>query len=184
MKHIGRISALALTAGALSILPAAAQSRMSTGRMVAAPMSAQDFVTKVADGTQFELQSARIAQEKTKNPAVKALANRLIADHTKAGEDLKKTAASESAIEVPANPQMPDEMMRKINALKAASGKDFDARFIEIMADDHRDDIQLFKSYESEGSDPAIKSFARRTLPTIEHHMREIETLQKGQKAG
>jgi putative membrane protein len=184
MKITSTAAALALAAIGLSASPAAAQSNMTSGRTVAAPLSAQDFVNKVIGGTQFELQSARVALEKSQNPSIRAFADRMIKDHTKAGDDLKKTAAAESSIQLPQDVNIPQDMSSKLDELKAISGKDFDAKFIDIMAADHREDVNLFQAYEASGTDPAIKSFARRTLPTIEHHMREIESLQKGGKAG
>jgi putative membrane protein len=184
MKITSTAAVLALSASVFCAWPAAAQSNMSSGRTVAAPMSAQDFVSKVAGGTQFELQAASIALEKTQNPSIKAFADRMIKDHTKAGDDLKKTAAAESSVQLPYDPQVPEEMRAKLDELKGASGKDFDSKFIDIMATDHREDVNLFRVYDAQGTDPAIKSFARRTLPTIEHHMREIESLQKSGKAG
>src|SRR5690242_16213739 len=62
------------------------------------PMSAQSthrdtgFVTKAAEGGMAEVQMAQLAQSKGQHQAVKDLANRLYADHTKAGEELKSIA--------------------------------------------------------------------------------------------
>jgi putative membrane protein len=184
MKKTSTAAAVALAASVFCLGPASAQSSMSSGRTVAAPMSAQDFVTKVAGGTEFELQAASIALEKSQNPSIKAFADRLIKDHTKAGDDLKKTAAAEASVQMPQAPQVPQEMSMKLDELKSVSGKDFDSKFMDIMAADHREDVNLFKAYDAQGTDPAIKSFARRTLPTIERHMRDIESMQKSGKAG
>ena len=51
--------------------------------------------------------------------------------------------------------------------LKSASGKEFDRKFLAFMAEEHRRDIKLLRSYEANGSDPAVKSFALRALPTF-----------------
>jgi putative membrane protein len=184
MKSIGPIAAIALALGVPSAVPAVAQSDMMTGRTALSPVSAQDFVSKVAGGTQFELQSAQIAVKKAQNPAIKDLAERLIKDHTKASDDLKQAVASESIVKFPKEPEITTEKERLIKQLQSASGKDFDTKFIEVMADDHREDLNLFRSYESTGTDPEIKGFVRRTLPTIENHLREIEKLQTGGKGG
>ncbi len=38
------------------------------------------------------------------------------------------------------------------------------------MTDDHEEAVKLFKVQSKEGKDPALKSFAMKTLPTLEEH--------------
>lgn len=184
MRLSGPIAAVALALGVPAVTSAVAQTDMTTGRTVAAPIAAQDFVSKVVDGTQFELQSARIAVKRAQDPAVKDLAERLIRDHTSASDDLKRTVEPDRQIKIPKAPKLSADMQRKIDQLKSTSGSEFDRKFLDIMAADHEEDLELFRSYEASGSDPAIKDFARRTLPTIQNHMREVEKIKTPGKAG
>lgn len=141
-------------------------------------------MTKLVDGTQFELPSAQIAVDKAKDPAVKRLADRMILDHTAASDDLKKAVEAGGKVTFLEDPEITPDMQRKIDQLTTASGADFDKKFLKIMADDHKEDLSLFRSYETSGSDPAIKDFVRRTLPTIGSHMREVERIKSPGKAG
>lgn len=184
MKTLGPIAAIAIALGVPAVTPAAAESHMTTGRTVASPNAAQNFVTKVVDGTEFEVQAARIAVDKARDPAVRSLAERMITDHTAASDDLKSTVQSEGKVKFPEDPRLTALMQRKINQLNKASGSDFDKKFINFMADDHKEDLALFRSYERSGQDPAIRDFVRRTLPTIENHMREVEKIKTPNKAG
>ena len=62
--------------------------------------------------------------------------------------------------------------------LKAASGKDFEAKYITLQADAHRKAVALFAAYANSGDDPALKEFAKATLPTLEMHEKEVKELQ------
>ena len=178
MKSLGPIAAVALALALPSGIAVAQQSNVRTGRSTAQSLSAQDFVDQVADGTKFELQSAHIALRKAQDPAVKRFAERVINDHTKLERQLERTARSDKNIQYPTNPQITADQQSKIDQLDNASGKDFDKTFVNMMADDHENDINLFKSYEASGTDSKLKAFARRGLPKIESHLRKIDKLQ------
>ncbi|QPQ51724.1 DUF4142 domain-containing protein [Chryseobacterium indologenes] len=59
--------------------------------------------------------------------------------------------------------------------LKAKKGKDFDKAYADLMVSDHQKDIEEFKKEASEGTETALKSFASKTLPILEHHLKESE---------
>lgn len=157
-----------------------ARSHEQSGRSAANQMvSDQDFVSKVESGTQFELQAARLAVDKAQSPAVKRFAQRMVKDHTQASDDLQKTIEADPNKQLPKSASIASNMSSEIQDLQNASGKTFDAKFVDVMVDDHKNDVDLFRSYEKNGSDPKLQSFARRTLPTIEEHLHMAQRLQK-----
>ncbi|HEX6838680.1 MAG TPA: DUF4142 domain-containing protein, partial [Polyangia bacterium] len=56
------------------------------------------------------------------------------------------------------------------NKLTKLEGNDFDKAYIHAMVTDHDETVKLFKSQSQNGQDPELKSFAMKTLPTIEKH--------------
>jgi putative membrane protein len=188
MRNIGSIIALAIISA-----PAMAQSTpqsippktppLSMGRMVATPLSTATFVSRVEDETQFEIQAARLALERAQSPELRQLADRMIKDHLAADEDLKKTIAGPSSAEALQDAAMTEGMELKFKQLQEAWGKAFDAKFIELMTEGHKKDADLFRYYDANGPDPALKIFARRTIPVIESHLRDLEALEKAAKS-
>src|SRR5690242_1832694 len=91
MKTLLPLVAVALLAGA----PAAfAQSNDTNtdavGSMVTDnKVDTQTFVTTVPNANEFEIQSSKLAQEKSASADVKAFAAQMIKDHTKVAEDFK-----------------------------------------------------------------------------------------------
>jgi putative membrane protein len=60
----------------------------------------------------------------------------------------------------------------------AASG-DFDARWTAEMIAGHERAVALFSAEAKSGEDQDLRQFARDTLPTIEHHLAALKSLQK-----
>src|SRR3954447_10075822 len=61
----------------------------------------QDFATKAGAAGMFEIQSSQLALSKSQNADVKAFAQKMVDDHTKAADELK-TAAASQGVTVPA----------------------------------------------------------------------------------
>ena len=147
-----------------------------------APMKAggdQTFAQKAAVGSMAEVEAGKIALQKSSNEKVKAFAQRLVTDHTKAGEELK-AAASREGITVPT--AIDPEHQAALDHLKSLSGDQFDAAFKEHMVKDHKKDIALFEKEASSGQS-AVDQFASKTLPTLKEHLKVAEELP-GKAAG
>ena len=51
-----------------------------------------------------------------------------------------------------------------------------DRAYISAMVKDHKEDIAEFEKEASSGSDPNIKAFAAKTLPTLKEHLTMAES--------
>ncbi|MBZ9766448.1 DUF4142 domain-containing protein [Mesorhizobium sp. CA6] len=179
MKTLLPLVAVALLAGA----PAAfAQSDNSdaVGPMVTEnKVDTQTFVTTVPNANMFEIESSKLAQEKSASADVKAFAAQMIKDHSKAAEDFKTALrqGQTTASIKPAGPALQPKEQQLIDDLKATSGKEFDAKYIKMQADAHKDAVALFSTYANSGDDPAMKEFAKKTLPVLKMHEKHVKEL-------
>lgn len=136
----------------------------------------QDFVTKAGVGNAFEVQTSQLAQEKSKSKAVLAFADMMITDHGKAAASLDAVLAKTGA---PSAPSVLDEdHQKKIDDLKAKTGKDFDDAYIDAQKDAHDAAVDLFDDYAKNGKDPALQTFASETLPTLKLHQDKVKNLK------
>ncbi|HJT98871.1 MAG TPA: DUF4142 domain-containing protein [Rhodanobacteraceae bacterium] len=136
-----------------------------------------DFVTKAAQAGMAEVAAGKVAESQGKSAAVKSFGKRMVADHSKANDELKQVAMKNGA-KVPSAPSSEQEMAgRRLQAMK---GDEFDRAYSEQMVKDHEDAVALFKKEASSGSDPALKSFAQKTLPTLEEHLEMAKALPGG----
>jgi putative membrane protein len=55
--------------------------------------------------------------------------------------------------------------------LSKLSGAEFDKAYMADMVSDHKTDVSEFRRESQRGTDPDVKAWAAKTLPTLEHHL-------------
>jgi len=133
------------------------------------PFDDNEFVKKAASGGMHEVLLAKIAQTKAKSEPVKSFADRMVTDHTKANENLKK-AASSAGIALPE--MMSEKDQKHVEHFENYKGTNFDGDYMKHMVTDHEADVALFTRASQEAKNPAIKDFAKTTLPTVQEHLK------------
>jgi putative membrane protein len=126
----------------------------------------QTFVKEAGMGGMAEVELSKLAQ-KSENADVKNFADRMIRDHTKANQELT-TIATGLGVDVPKALDPEHERMRQ--KLQGLHGKSFDEQYMQGMVEDHNKVVKLFKDEERSGSNNALKQFAQKTLPVLQHH--------------
>lgn len=170
------VATLALS-GAGVVLPTWAAPASSPAAATQPAAADKEFFTKAAQGGHAEVESSKLAASKAASADVKTFAQQMVTDHTKAGEELAALAASKG-FTVPASPSPAQQS--QIKTLDGTTGADFDRRYAKVMGvDAHRETVALFKKASSGAKDPDVKAFAAKTLPTLEHHLKMAEDLNK-----
>lgn len=144
-------------------------------------LSDQDkkFADAAAKGGIMEVMMGELAASNGNNAAVKALGSMMVKDHGKANDELKKWAST-AGYTLPAG--LDAEKQKEYDDLKAKKGAEFDRAYTDLMVEDHQKDIAEFKKQANEGKESALKSFASKTLPTLEHHLMESEKAKNAVK--
>ena len=158
------VTALAL---ALALpVPAFAQATNDSGGAARADPQpeAEAFARTAAISGQFEIETSKLALQQAKDPAVKAFAETMIADHTKAGEELARIAG---VMPLPTELDPPHADLLKT---LQASGADFDRVYVAQQVDAHREAVALFTSFSTIGPNGAFRAFAAKTLPVLQMH--------------
>ncbi|MBV9829863.1 MAG: DUF4142 domain-containing protein [Alphaproteobacteria bacterium] len=138
-----------------------------------APVSAdQQFLDQAASGGMAEVEMGRMAEQQTKNRAVRAFAARMVRDHSAANNKLMALAKRENMTPGPGTP--PDT-----SSLSGQSGPDFDKAYISGQVQAHQDTIAAFEAEANNGQDAGLKRFARSSLPMLRSHLHQAEALAK-----
>jgi len=138
-----------------------------------------EFVKKAASGGMAEVAMGQLGAKMGQSAGVKQFSETLVADHTKANQELM-AAAKAAGLTVPA--AISAEEQKHIDMMKEHKGADFDKAFADHMVKDHEKDIAEFKRASTEAKDPNIKAFATKTLPTLQTHLEMAKKLQAGGK--
>lgn len=166
MRKIGLVLALALSGGGVAL---ANNHNIASGEQAMAPNTGDaEFVQKAGIGGLAEVKLAKLAIERAKSPEVKQFARKMLADHSKANTELK-AIADKKGLEVPT--KLDADNQKTYEKLAGLTGADFDKEYMATMVDDHKTDVAEFKQQSENGSDPDLKHFAMKTLPTLERHM-------------
>lgn len=136
-----------------------------------------EFAVKAANGGMLEVELGRLAQEKAMNKDVKDFGAMMVKDHSKANDELKALATLKN-ITLPTT--LGEDEQKDVNDLTKLSGKEFDKKYVSMMVDDHKEDIDLFKkTAEDDKTDAEVKAFATKTLPTLQQHLDRITAIDK-----
>jgi putative membrane protein len=162
------LAALVLTTGAT---PSRAQSSGSSTQPAATALSPVDynFVAQANLGAPFQVDSGRIAEKGATRADIRDYAHLMVVTHIPVVDALNRILANKN-VEAPANTLLHGAYDTMIASLKAERGHALDRDYIEGQVDYQKGNEALFRYEIENGSDEALKDFARATLPKIVDH--------------
>jgi len=138
------------------------------------PTDPAAFATQAGTANQFEIDSSQIALKQSGTAAITSFAQKMIDDHTKAGQAMTQAAKTEN---VPVPTALDATQQQQLTQLQGLSGKQFDDAYVAAQVTAHDQAVALFSSYSKSGKDGALKDFAAQTLPTLQEHQQMIHQL-------
>ena len=145
---------------------------------VAMPTGAAGFANAVAAADLYEIESAKFAAAKATSAEVKEFAKHVRADHEKSTADLK-AAAARADPPVTVTPALDAEKQAMLDQLRAASGKDFDRRFIDQQTNAHQKALLLLQNYASGGDSQPLKDFASNSVKVVQGHLDHLNGIRQ-----
>ena len=139
----------------------------------------RDFVMEAASGGLMEVTLGNLAKTNAASAQVKEFGAMMVTDHTKANNELKAVAAKKN-ITLPETPM--EKQQKHIDELKTKKGADFDKAYVDLMVDDHKEDVSKFQDEANKGNDADVKAFAAKTLPVLQKHLDHIQKIQDATK--
>jgi len=137
-------------------------------------MDDQKFMKQAADGGMAEVELGQLAVEKAARPEVKKFGQRMVDDHGKANEQLK-SIAGRKGVTLPSQPSAKNQAMK--DKLSKLAGEQFDNAYMAEMLKDHQKDVAEFRRESESAKDPDVKNFAAQTLPTLQDHLKQAQSL-------
>ena len=134
------------------------------------------FLVKAADGGMAEVQAGKLGEEKATHNPVKKFAALMVKDHTAANNEIA-ALATKLNISLPQAPS--EENMKKAAEMSGKNGKEFDKDFMDMMVDDHKKIIDLFKDASDDDIDANVKTFINNTIPKLQEHLATADSIYK-----
>ena len=122
-----------------------------------------DFVQNLALNNRYEIESGRLAAQRSASPQVRQFADRMVAGNTSVTQVLTDALQRNGTpVALPAALDQRHEAL--IGDLNAVQGPEFDRRYAIQQVVAHREAIALLQNYVAYGDNPALRQIARRTL--------------------
>lgn len=176
MKQIVGAAAVAvLLAG-----PALAQSvgeKTGINALIGVSPSTADFVTQAGISDLFEIESSRLAAERSDEPT-KAYARQMITDHEKTTSEMKAMIQG-GKVQATAPTALDSTHQARLDSLKALQGDAFTKQYHADQVTAHKNAVDLFQRYAQGGDNAELKAWASKTQPALEHHLKMAQDFDK-----
>jgi putative membrane protein len=139
-------------------------------------ISTQEFVSKVAISDMMEIQSSQLALAKSPDEDTKPFATKMVADHQRTSKELKALIES-GKVKAKLPTALDADHQKKLDDLKAKTGKDFDRAYDQMQVSAHEDAVALFEAYSKSGDNADLKAWAAKTLPHLQDHLAQAKKL-------
>jgi putative membrane protein len=179
MKNILFASAALLAIAAAA--PSFAQSlpeKTGVNQALGIASKTQDFVTIAAQSDMLEIQSSKLALQKSDSDKTKTFAQKMIDDHTATSTELKGLVSG-GKVQVNAPSSLDEAHQAKLDKLAKLQGKDFTKQYDDMQVSAHKDAVSLFDRYSKDGDNADLKAFAGKTLPKLQEHLAMAQDLKK-----
>jgi putative membrane protein len=187
-------------------IPAFADDSSSSTNQLPPALTSQQFVSDAAIGGIKEIFLSRVALEESTNAEIISFANHMVKDHSKANKKLMKIAEDEGLFFPPTNTFSTDDPnwsyplilnseslkgaqlltmtnlpyltdYQDVKHLQSLAGDQFDQTYLSDMVSDHTNAVNEFETASQSLSDPELKKFADKTLPTLQKHFKMAQEL-------
>jgi len=139
------------------------------------PPASKDFATDAVQSSEYEIEAAWVARTQSKTPSVRAFAQEMIEDHTRAQAAMRQAAAA-SGLSAPPSALSSDQA-HLLAALQSTRGADFDTLYARQQVLAHSQALAVEQSYAGAGPDGLLKQAARSDLPMIQQHLARAAAL-------
>jgi len=144
----------------------------------------QRMMKNLAEANFAEIETGKLALQKSQNDQVKAYAQKMIDDHTQAQKELEQLA-QQKGVTLPTETDMKHKAAAK--ALSALEGEKFDKMYMnQVGVLDHKNTHRLLSKAQKDSKDPDLKALAAKMTPTVDNHltMAQDQTGKKGGSSG
>ena len=134
------------------------------------------FVKIAASSSMLEVELGNMAMQKASHQRVKDFASKMVQEHTQASQELDSLATSKKFT-------MPTAMLqqhsKQVEALTNLTGTEFDRKYMDIMVEEHKEDVDEFEDAAEKATDADVKAWAAKMLPHLQMHLDTARNLQR-----
>jgi putative membrane protein len=127
----------------------------------------------------YEIAAAKIAEQRSKTPDIKAFARLMVKDHTASSMAMKPLIVAAGLTPVD---KLDQQFQGLLDALKSAGDADFDKTYVDQQVTGHEQVLALLQGYARDGSNAGLKGGAAKLVPTVQMHLDKAKAIQAAMK--
>ena len=140
----------------------------------------KDFMLHASMIDKMQIQVGKMAQEKAANESVGIYGKMIHDDHSYSLENLKPIAQRH---QVNISDSLDNEHLAKVRELEVAEGQEFDRKFLDMMIEGHRKDIEKYEDALTNVQDgDEVKDWIDNSLTSLRRHLQKAQQLQNQQE--
>jgi len=180
-KQFSRIAVVALVGAGLCLGVSAQAAEKKTDAAASSPAKSpananlsdkdKSFMKEAAKGGMMEVEMGKTAQQKGKSADVKKIGSTMVADHTKANNELMAIAKKKGV-----------DLSKEKPMTHSIGDANFDKDYVDMMVKDHEKDLAAFQAEAKNGTDADVKAFASKTSAVIKKHLDMVKAAQAKMK--
>jgi putative membrane protein len=148
-------------------------------RATQAALAPQDlyFVTQTSLGTQFQIDSGQLAEQKGGTQAIRSYAQLMVSSHKAVGSALQAILQRKGPLPPPTLLKAAYET--NLSTLRDEAGRPFDDDYVRGQVNYQTANVALYQYEIANGSDTDLTRFAQQTLPKIKDHLQKALELEE-----
>lgn len=131
------------------------------------------FVRTAIKSNKEEIMMSQMALQKSTNPQIKALAQKMVNDHSQLLQQLQALSGA-----TPGGADTTNMMTPQMQANNNLSGNAFDRKWVSDMIIGHQKAISDFRSELTRTNNTQLKTLITNALPAMQEHLRQLEALR------
>lgn len=139
----------------------------------------EDLLISAQLNNQLQIALGEISAEKASSPKVKEF-GQMIAEENKQLQDNITELAAASGVQI--DSALTPEYVGLLDTIQSYSGQKFDSAFLEIVIQEHEDDIERYTKLASASENPMVREVVSSTLEILQRHQQQAENVQDALK--
>lgn len=127
-----------------------------------------NFIKSGEESSIASVKASGLAIANSKNQRVIQFAKLMIDDHTMLADDFKKLRIDNAVKDSIAITPIHGQQIKDLEVKKAGA---FDKAYIQMVIEDHTDQIALYKTVTDDKRNTAVADFAKKMLPGLQAHL-------------
>ncbi|MCB4825061.1 DUF4142 domain-containing protein [Roseicella aerolata] len=144
-------------------------------------LNRQEFVRFAYSNALFEMETARLALERSRDEKQRRFAQEMLDAHGQSAEELRGLLRNQADLRSIQPPEkMADQHQPWLGQPRTAQGENFQTLYAQQQAQAHLIALDLCRNYAQAADDETLKRWAAARLPVLQAHLREAQALKGG----